>query len=96
MKHEIIKQFNEKLNAWRIYCSEGHRITTWREGDDIKKYSAFAFAYCPKDVDFSIYRCVTAKEHAEYIKACRKAQKEEAEQRNKDFGKEELSTIEVK
>lgn len=91
MAHEIIKQFNETYNFWQISCSEGHKITAWNEGDDIKDYASFKIAYCPKDTDFSIYHCVTAEEDAKYLEMQLKAIKEEEEKRRK----EQYSTIEV-
>lgn len=93
MTHEIIKQFNETYNFWQLSCSEGHKITSWNEGDDIKDYASFEIAYCPKDTDFSIYHCVTAEEDAKYLEEQLKAIKEEEENRRKE--QEQLSTIEV-
>ena len=62
MTHEIKKEFNETYNFWVISCSEGCKITSWKEGDDIKDYSSFAIAYCPKDADLSIYHCISVEE----------------------------------
>ena len=95
MSHEIIKQFNETYNFWQLTCSEGHKITSWNEGDDIKDYASFEIAYCPKDADFSIYHCVTAEEDAKYLEAHEKAIKKDREKRHKEQEQEQLSTIEV-
>ena len=62
MTHEIKKEFNETYNFWVISCSEGCKITSWKEGDNIKDYSSFAIAYCPKDADLSIYHCISVEE----------------------------------
>ena len=59
MTHEIKKEFNETYNFWMISCPEGCKITSWKEGDDIKDYSSFGIAYCPKDADLSIYHCIS-------------------------------------
>ena len=62
MTHEINKEFNETYNFWMISCPEGCKITSWKEGDDIKDYYSFEIAYCPKDADLSIYHCISAEE----------------------------------
>ena len=59
MTHEIKKEFNETYNFWMISCPEGCKITSWKEGDDIKDYASFEIAYCPKDADTSIYHCIS-------------------------------------
>ena len=59
MTHEINKEFNETYNFWIISCPEGCKITSWKEGDDIKDYASFKIAYCPKDTDLSIYHCIS-------------------------------------
>ena len=59
MTHEINKEFNETYNFWIISCPEGCKITSWKEGDDIKDYASFKIAYCPKDADLSIYHCIS-------------------------------------
>ena len=92
MAHEIIKQFNDTYNFWQLHCTEGHKITSCNEGDDIKDYASFEIAYCPKDTDFSVYHCVTAEEDAKYLEMQLTAIKEE-ENRGKE--QEQLSTIEV-
>ena len=62
MTHEIKKEFNETYNFWMISCPEGCKITSWKEGDDIKDYASFEIAYCPKDADLSIYHCISAED----------------------------------
>ena len=62
MTHEINKEFNETYNLWMISCPEGCKITSWKEGDDIKDYASFEIAYCPKDADLSIYHCISSKD----------------------------------
>ena len=59
MTYEIKKEFNETYNFWIISCPEGCKITSWKEGDDIKDYASFKIAYCPKDTDLSIYHCIS-------------------------------------
>ena len=61
MTHEIKKEFNETYNFWMISCPEGCKITSWKEGDDIKDYASFKIAYCPKDADLSIYHCISVE-----------------------------------
>lgn len=65
---EIIKEFNEQYNFWTVKCAEGHRITAWKEGDPIEEYNSFIVAYCPKDVDFDQFHCVTEEEDARLMK----------------------------
>lgn len=65
--HEIIKEYNEKLNLIVLKCTEGCKITSWNEGDDIMNYTSFSIAYCPVDTDTSIYRCVTIEEDEKYM-----------------------------
>ena len=62
MKHEIIKEFNDSSNVCVIRCTEGCKITSWKEGDKIEDYNSFTFAYCPKNTDLSIYRCISIEE----------------------------------
>lgn len=45
-----------------IKSPEGHQITTYNEGDDIKEFNAFGIAYCPLDTDMSKYRLITNEE----------------------------------
>ena len=64
---ELIKEFNEKGNYWTVKCSKGHKITTWKEGDDILEYGTFTIAYCPKDANLDAFHCVTEEEDAKYL-----------------------------
>lgn len=68
MEHTISKVFNEQYNFWIITCPQGDKITSFKDGDDIKTYSAFTIAYCPKNADLDRYRCITAEEDAKYTK----------------------------
>ena len=65
--HNIIKEYNEKLNLMVLKCTEGCKITSWNEGDDIMNYTSFSIAYCPVDTDTSIYHCVTIEEDEKYM-----------------------------
>lgn len=60
--HEILKEYNEKLNLIKLSCTEGCKITSWDEGDAIEDYSSFAIAYCPTNADTSIYHCISIEE----------------------------------
>lgn len=83
MVHEIIKEYNEKYNFWVLKCSEGCKITSWNEGDDILDYSSFEIAYCPQNADFSIYHCVSIEDDERYMKEQEERIKEkEEEERN--------------
>lgn len=64
---ELIKEFNEKGNYWTVKCTKGHKITTWKEGDDILEYGSFSIAYCPKDANLDAFHCVTEEEDAKYL-----------------------------
>jgi hypothetical protein len=57
--HKINIEYNERLNLIKLSCSEGCKMTSWKEGDDIMEYSSFTVAYCPKDADTSIYYCIS-------------------------------------
>lgn len=60
--HEIIKEYNERLNLIKLSCSKGCKMTSWVEGDDILDYSSFTIAYCPANTDTSIYHCIEDSE----------------------------------
>lgn len=64
---ELIKEFNDLCNYWIVKCPKGHKITTWKEGDDILAYGSFSIAYCPKDADLEVFHCVTEEEDAKYL-----------------------------
>lgn len=65
--HEILKEYNEKLNLWVLRCPDGCKITSWNVGDDILDYSSFVIAYCPKDADLTVYHCVSAEDDEKYM-----------------------------
>lgn len=67
MNMELIKEFNEANNYWVVKCPKGHKITTWKEGDNILEYSSFNIAYCPKDADLEAFHCVTDAADAKYL-----------------------------
>lgn len=91
MIDNIVKTFNENYGFWEVKCADDHRITTWKEGDDIKNYSSFTVAYCPKDTDFDVWRCVTKEEDKELMDKCIAAHKEEEAARRKAMGLEDDS-----
>lgn len=100
MTHEIITEYNIELKFWKLTCTEGHNITAWNEGDDIKEYSAFKTAYCPQDADLTLYHCVSDEEDAKYREEQLKALKEEEEKmrkemENKQNEETEMSTVTV-
>ena len=64
---EIVKEFNEQYNFWVVKCTEGHKITTWKEGDDILEYGTFTIAYCPKDANLDAFHCITEEDDAKYL-----------------------------
>lgn len=66
--HKIIVEYNERLNLIKLSCTEGCKITSWNEGDDIMDYSSFIIAYCPADTDTSIYHCITDEEDERLMK----------------------------
>lgn len=50
-------------NYKKLYCSEGHYITRYNEGDDILTFQASRLIYCPMSVDVeNIYHCITDEE----------------------------------
>lgn len=65
--HELTIEYNERLNLLVLKCTEGCKITSWNEGDNILDYTSFSVAYCPADTDTSIYHCVTIEEDERYI-----------------------------
>lgn len=69
---DIEKRFDEIHNFWVVTCPNGHLITEWNEGDDVREFSAFSIAYCPKDKDLTGYHCIE-KERAEALYAERDA-----------------------
>lgn len=92
MTHEIIKQYNEKMNVWIIKCSKGCKMTPWKEGDDIKDYYSFEIAYCPKDAELNIYHCVSNEDDLLLIEQRDEAIKKE-EERMKSEQKDDIIEI---
>ena len=52
----------------KLYSDEGYFITSYKEGDDIKEYSAPTILYCPLTFDISIYRVIDAETNERYLK----------------------------
>lgn len=50
-----------------LKCTEGCKITSWNEGDDIMEYTSFSVAYCPIDADMSIYHCISMEDDEKYM-----------------------------
>ena len=67
--HELTIEYNERLNLLVLKCTEGCKITSWNEGDDILDYTSFSVAYCPYNTDTSIYHCVSVEDHDRYMAA---------------------------
>lgn len=58
-------ELTEKINKAgfkEIYCSEGHWITDWKEGDDIVEFNACKVVYTGVDRDINDFRCITDEE----------------------------------
>lgn len=85
--HEILKEYNEKYNFWMLRCTEGCKITSWNEGDDIMDYSSFEVAYCPQNTDFSIYHCISIEDDERYMKEHIKKNNEAMKQKLKEMKK---------
>lgn len=82
--HKIIVEYNEKYNFNKVTCEQGHYMTTWVEGDDIKTFTASTIMYCPITFDLSKYHCITNEEYETLSKLHREAiAKEMEEQRNR-------------
>lgn len=61
---ELVETKNGNFN--KITCSEGHYITSWRDGDDILEFNASKVVCCPLKVDIeATYRCITDEEWLE-------------------------------
>lgn len=70
MAHDLIVEKVEKYNFIKLRCSEGHYITDWNEGDDIKDFFYCIVLCCPADTDLSKYHCIT-KEEGDRLQAMR-------------------------
>lgn len=61
---ELVETKNGNFN--KITCSEGHYITSWKEGNDILEFNASKVICCPLKVDIeATYRCITDEEWLE-------------------------------
>lgn len=78
--HKIIVEYNEKYNFNKVTCEQGHYMTTWVEGDDIKTFTASTIMYCPITFDLSKYRCITNEEYENLSKLHREAIEKEMEE----------------
>lgn len=76
-EHKIIVEYNEKYNFNKLTCTEGHYITDWEEGDDIKNYSSSQLIFAPVNVDVTKYYCVTEEENERLLELQRIAFDEE-------------------
>ena len=66
--HDLIVELVETKNGNfnKITCSEGHYITSWKEGNDILEFNASKVVCCPLKVDIeATYRCITDAEWLE-------------------------------
>ena len=73
-----------------LKCTEGHKITEWNEGDDIKDYNDFTIAYVGLNADTDKFHCVSDEESEkyhklrdEYMEEMRKKEDEERETEHK-------------
>lgn len=78
-ENEILIEKNDTYNFFKITCTEGHYLTTYKEGDDITLYSDSKEVYTPLTADTSKWHCVTDEEHTAYIEARDKAIEERME-----------------
>lgn len=56
-----------------IHVEDGWRMTTWKEGDDIKNYSSFQCMYAPIKDEYADYRVIGMEHHLRLEEGCRKA-----------------------
>ena len=78
-EHSIIVEKNEQYKFFKITCTEGHYLTTFKEGDDIMLYTDSTEVYTPLTADTSLWHCITNEQHAAYIEARDKANEERME-----------------
>jgi hypothetical protein len=88
MEHKIIVEYNDKYNFNKLTCTEGHYITDWVEGDDIKKYSSSQLMFTPAAVDVTKYRCVTEEENERLMELQRIAFEEENKRADEEIVEE--------
>ena len=63
-----------------IHAEDGYRITTWNDGDDIKRYVGSVCMYMPIREDYDgTYRVITVAEHEALETACKEAHEVEYE-----------------
>ena len=75
-EHQVIIEKNEQYNFFKITCTEGHYLTTYKDGDDIMLYTDSTEVYTPLNADTSLWHCITDEQHAAYIEARDKANEE--------------------
>lgn len=81
------REFNEQLNNWKIWCTEGHYITSYTEDQPISNFSSFKVAYCPASTDIDAkYHCITEEENSRYLELLRKWEEEQRREDEKDLG----------
>lgn len=51
-----------------LVADTGMYLTTYKDTDDILKYSGFKSSICPLNKDVSIYREIPESEHKDYLK----------------------------
>lgn len=73
MDNLIIADFADGKGI-KITCPEDHYLTRFNDGDDILTFYATKIVYAPKDIDPTIYHCITDEEYEAYM-----TQKTEAE-----------------
>ena len=77
--HELIVDIVKTKNGnfQKLTCTEGHYITSWKDTDDIKDFSASRIVCCPLTINvYETYRCITDAEWLELSSAQLKALEE--------------------
>lgn len=74
-----------KLKFKEVKSENGKYITNFKEGDDIKTYSASTILICPISADLTEYREIDEEQHQKYLEAKEKAFKEEMEEKEKNI-----------
>lgn len=85
MEHKIIVELNEKYNFNKITCTEGHHITSWNEGDDIKDYTSTTLIFAPVSVDISQFHCISDEEDNRLMELQRVTLEEEMKKHNEEM-----------
>lgn len=74
---EFVKEHNEQLHFFKLYCDKGHYITNYNDGDDILTFNASKIMYCPDSVDVdATYHCITEYKYGKYCEMKAKAEEE--------------------